>query len=127
MKKPERESRKYPRYTKILGVSCVVREFPMEVTGEKAKLKPGESFRATTINVSEEGVLLNCDFLFPDRTIIDITVHDDAVASEKFVIKGRIEWTKRNAYKIFGRYSAGVHIIEGQKEHIKKLIEHFSE
>jgi hypothetical protein len=127
MKKPERDARKHPRFTKILNVSCTLDRFPDDLTNEKSKLQPGESFRATTINVSEDGMLLNCDFLFPERTTLDIIIHDNAVAEEKFVIKGRIEWTKRNAYKIFGRYSAGLHIVEGDSKLVARLIAHFNE
>ncbi|MFP4465895.1 MAG: PilZ domain-containing protein [Candidatus Goldiibacteriota bacterium] len=127
MKKPEKESRRHPRYTQILGVSCKVKHFPDDITGEKSKLHTGESFRATTINVSADGMLINCDFLFPERTTITVSVHDKAIDNEKFEILCRIEWTKRNAYKIFGRYAAGLHIIEGSRDKILKLIKHFSE
>ncbi|PKL90691.1 MAG: hypothetical protein CVV21_11690 [Candidatus Goldiibacteriota bacterium HGW-Goldbacteria-1] len=127
MKKDEREARKHPRFTKILNISAVLDRFPDDLTGEKSKLKQGESFRATTINVSEEGMLINCDFLLPERTTLKLEIHENAIAEDKFNLLVRIEWTKRNAYKIFGRYSAGLHILEGEKKHIEKLIEHFNE
>ena len=37
-----------------------------------------------------------------------------------------IAWTKRNAYKIFGRFAAGLHIEEGDKKDVDKLVEHFN-
>src|ERR1035437_6230081 len=75
MKKREsRESRKHPRYTKIIQMNCRIEHFPDDLIGDKAKLKEGDSFRATTINVSETGMLINYDFLLPERTLLKMSV-----------------------------------------------------
>jgi hypothetical protein len=126
MKKEMKESRKHPRYTKIIQMDCLVERFPDDVVGEKAKLKTGDNFRATTINVSETGMLINCDFLLPERTLIKMTVNDRSFSDKKLSFKARIAWTKRNAYKIFGRYAAGLHLEKGDKEDIERLVEHFN-
>jgi hypothetical protein len=126
MKKEIRESRKHPRYTKIIQVECTVDRFPDDLMGEKAKLKEGETFRATTINVSQTGMLINYSFILPERTTLKIEVNDEAVTKKTMRFKTRIAWTKRNAYKIFGRYAAGLHIEEGNKDDINKLVEHFN-
>ncbi|HRU39281.1 MAG TPA: PilZ domain-containing protein, partial [Candidatus Goldiibacteriota bacterium] len=106
MKKEIREARKHPRYTKIIQVECTVSKFPDDLVGDKAKLKEGDTFRATTINVSQTGILINYDFLLPERTVIDLTVNDEAVTKKPIKFRTRIAWTKRNAYKIFGRFAA---------------------
>ncbi|MCX8093926.1 MAG: PilZ domain-containing protein [Candidatus Goldbacteria bacterium] len=128
MKKQYKELRKFPRYTKIIQVECIVKSFPDDLIDKKSKIKPGETFRATTINVSQSGILINYDYILPERTILDLFVTDETIASKnnpmKFEVK--IAWTKRNAYKIFGRFSAGLHIIKGNKEDIDKLVEHFN-
>jgi hypothetical protein len=126
MKKPERELRRSERKTKIINIDCTVEKFPDDIYGEKAKLNVGDSFRATTINVSETGMLVNCDFILPERTILKIEIPGGEVKEEKIILKASIIRTKRNAYKIFGRYAVGLHITEGKKEDIKKLIEHFN-
>ena len=126
MKPPENEHRRAPRYTKILNVECKVTRFPDDLTGEKSKLKINETFRATTINVSETGLLINCDFLLPERTSVTVNFPAGEVLEKKSTIMASIAWTKRNAYKIFGRYAAGLHITEGKKEDIDKLVEHFT-
>jgi hypothetical protein len=128
MKKQFKESRKFPRYTKIIQVECKVKSFPEDLIDKKAKVKEGETFRATTINVSQSGILINYDYILPERTELELTVTDEAITSKnnpmKFDVK--IAWTKRNAYKIFGRFSAGLHIIKGNKEDIDRLVEHFN-
>jgi hypothetical protein len=126
MKKESKESRKHPRYTKIIQIECTVGRFPDDLMGDKAKLKEGETFRATTINVSQTGMLINYDFLLPERTGLDIVVNEESVSKKPIHFKTRIAWTKRNAYKIFGRYAAGLHIEEGDKKDIDKLVEHFN-
>jgi len=128
MKKQYKESRKFPRYTKIIHVECTVKNFPEDLIDKKAKIKEGETFRATTINVSQSGILINYDYILPERTTLELAVTDDAIASRSNPMKFevRIAWTKRNAYKIFGRFSAGLHIIKGNKADIEKLVEHFN-
>ncbi|HDQ26075.1 MAG TPA: PilZ domain-containing protein [bacterium] len=126
MKREIRETRKHPRYTKILNIDCKALRFPDDIMGEKSKIKEGGTFRATTINVSQTGVLINCDFILPERTTIEITVSDPAITKKPITLKTRIAWTKRNAYKIFGRYAAGLHIEEGNKGDIDMLVEHFN-
>lgn len=128
MKKQYKESRKFPRYTKIIHVECTVKNFPGDLIDKKAKIKEGETFRATTINVSQSGILINYDYILPERTVLELSVSDEAIASRSNPMKFevRIAWTKRNAYKIFGRFSAGLHIIKGNKEDIDKLVEHFN-
>lgn len=126
MKKETRESRKHPRYTKIIQIECTVNRFPDDLMGDKAKLKEGETFRATTINVSQTGMLINYDFILPERTSLDIVVNEELISKKPMYFKARIAWTKRNAYKIFGRYAAGLHIEEGDKKDIDKLVEHFN-
>ncbi|MCE5299698.1 MAG: PilZ domain-containing protein [Spirochaetia bacterium] len=125
MKKERRESRKHPRYTKIIQMECEVERFPDDLSGEKAKLKSGDTFRATTINVSETGMLINYDFLLPERTIIKISVNDRAFP-KKIEFLARITWTKRNAYKIFGRFAAGLQYEDADSDDIMKLVEHFA-
>ena len=115
MKKDMKESRKHPRYTKIIQMDCLVERFPEDVVGEKAKLKTGET-----------GMLINCDFLLPERTLIKMTVNDRSFSGSKISFNARIAWTKRNAYKIFGRYAAGLHLEKGDKEDIERLVEHFN-
>lgn len=126
MKKEIRESRKHPRYTKIINIDCEVKKFPEDLMGEKAKLKEGSNFRATTINVSQTGLLINYDFILPERTIIEITVNDKLISDKTIRFLACIAWTKRNAYKIFGRYAAGLHIEKAEQEEIDRLVEHFS-
>jgi hypothetical protein len=125
-KENAREARKHPRYTKIIQIECTVKKFPDDLMGEKAKLKEGETFRATTINVSQTGMLINYDFILPERTTLDIIVHEESISKKPINFRTRIAWTKRNAYKIFGRYAAGLHIEEGDKKDIDKLVEHFN-
>lgn len=126
MKKESKESRKHPRYTKIINIDCEVKRFPDDLMGDKAKLKEGAGFRATTINVSQTGLLINYDFILPERTIIEIIVNDKAIADKEIKFSACIAWTKRNAYKIFGRYAAGLHIEKADQKEIDKLVEHFS-
>jgi hypothetical protein len=127
MKRELKESRKHPRYTKIIQMDCLVERFPDDTTGDnKSKLKTGDNFRSTTINVSETGMLINCDFLLPERTLIKMTVNDRSFTGKKLSFKARIAWTKRNAYQIFGRYAAGLHLEKGDKEDIERLVEHFN-
>jgi len=121
-----REYRKHPRYTKIIQIDCMVKHFPEDLTGEKAKLKEGEAFRATTINVSQSGMLINYDFILPERTQVEVRINDSSVTDHEILFSVRIAWTKRNAYKIFGRFAAGLHIEKGNPEDIEKLVEHFS-
>ncbi len=121
-----KEARKHPRYTKIIQMDCEVDRFPDDLTGEKAKLKVGGNFRATTINVSETGMLINCDYLLPERTTLKIVVNDKSFSGKKLSFTGRIAWTKRNAYKIFGRYACGLHIDKANQDDIERLVEHFS-
>ncbi len=125
MKKPDKEARRAKRETKIIPVDCVVEKFPPDIYGEKFKLKPGDSFRGTTINVSETGMLINCDFVLPERTTIKVTIPGGEIKDTKIELKASIVRVKRNAYKIFGRYAVGLQIIEGKKEDIEKLIKHF--
>jgi hypothetical protein len=126
MKKEMKEARKHPRYTKIIQMDCIIESFPDDIVGEKAKLKVGENFRSTTINVSETGMLINCDFLMPERTTIRMTVNDRSFSGKGLSFSARIAWTKRNAYKIFGRYAAGLHIEEANRDDVARLVEHFS-
>ena len=126
MKEPGNDHRRAPRYTKIINVECTVNRFPDDITGEKSKLKENETFRATTINVSSTGMLVNCDFLLPERTTLTVTFPAGDILANKSAVKVSIAWTKRNAYKIFGRYAAGLHITEGKKEDIEKLVAHFT-
>lgn len=128
MKKQYKELRKFPRYTKIIQVECTVKNFPEDLIDKKAKIKEGETFRATTINVSQSGILINYDYILPERTTLYLTITDDAIASKSKPIKFevKIAWTKKNAYKIYGRFSAGLNIIKGDKEDIDKLVEHFN-
>jgi hypothetical protein len=125
MKKPENEHRRAERHTKIINVECEVGRFPDDITGDKAKLKEGQSFRATTINVSETGMLVNCDFLFPERTTLKVVFPAGEILENQAKVKVEIAWTKRNAYKLFGRYSAGLHIVEAKKTDIEKLVQYF--
>ena len=127
MKKVEDDHRRAERHTEIIDVDCVLDSFPSDLTSEKTVLQRGESFRAKTINVSETGMLINLGYLFPEQTIIEITVPGGQMTENQFKLKAKIAWTKRNAYKLFGRYAAGVHIVEGNKNYIKKLIQHFTE
>jgi hypothetical protein len=76
--------------------------------------------------VSQTGMLINYDFILPERTSLKIVVNEEAVSKKPMHFKVRIAWTKRNAYKIFGRYAAGLHIEEGDKKDINKLVEHFN-
>jgi hypothetical protein len=127
MKKREsRESRKHPRYTKIIQMNCRIEHFPDDLIGDKAKLKEGDSFRATTINVSETGMLINYDFLLPERTLLKMSVSDKTFGVKKISFFARVTWTKRNAYKIFGRFAAGLHLEKADKDDIAMLVEHFS-
>ncbi len=121
-----RDYRRHPRYTKIINVECEIKRFPDDVFGEKSKLKEGQTFRATTINVSQAGMLINYDFILPERTLISAKIKDPSISDKEMEFEVRIAWTKRNAYKIFGRYAAGLHIEEGKKEEIEKLVEHFN-
>ena len=121
-----REYRKHPRYTKIIQVECEVKRFPDDVYGDKAKIKEGQTFRATTINVSEAGMLINYDFILPERTLITVKVNDPSISEKEMKFDVRIAWTKRNAYKIFGRFAAGLHLEQAKKEEIEKLVEHFN-
>ena len=125
MKKTETEHRRAERFTKIINVDCEVKRFPDDLVGEKAKLKVGESFRATTINVSATGMLVNCDFLLPERTTLIITFPSGEVLESRAKVVCEIAWTKRNAYKLFGRYAAGIHIVEALASDIEKLVKHF--
>ena len=127
MKKPEHESRRTPRYTQIIDVDCRIDSFPDELMAVNMPLKQGESFRAKTINVSESGMLVNCDYSLPERTVLKIIIPAGEVTEEKFHLTVRIAWLKRNAYKLFGRYAAGLHIIDGDKLNIQKLIDYFKD
>ena len=126
MKKESREFRKHPRYTKIIQMECRIERFPEDLTGDKAKLKEGDNFRATTINVSETGMLINYDFLLPERTLLKMSVNDKTFGDKKISFFARVTWTKRNAYKIFGRFAAGLHLEKADKDDIARLVEHFS-
>jgi len=127
MKKPEHESRRAPRYTQIIDCDCKVDSFPEDLMSTNMPLKQGESFRAKTINVSTNGMLINCDYNLPERTILKIIIPAGEVTNEKFHLSVRIAWFKRNAYKLFGRYAAGLQIIEGDKLNIQKLIDYFKD
>jgi hypothetical protein len=125
MKKQGNDHRRAQRFTQIINVDCTIKRFPDDIMGEKAKLKEGGSFRATTINVSATGMLINCDFLLPDRTTLIVTFPAGEVLEERAKIVAEIAWTKRNAYKLFGRYAAGIHIVEALATDIEKLVKHF--
>ena len=126
MKRELREYRKHPRYTKIIAMECKIEEFPEDISGEKARLKKGNNFRATTINVSEAGILINYDFIVPERTLLKISINDKALSPKKIIFLARVTWAKRNAYKIFGRFAAGLHLEKVNKVDLARLIEHFS-
>jgi hypothetical protein len=123
MKATVNENRRAQRHTEIINVDCVLDSLPEDISSEKTVLKRGESFRARTINVSETGMLINLGYLIPERTIIEITVHEGAVVESEIKLKASVVWTKRNAYRLFGRYAAGVRIVNGDKTGIRKLIE----
>ncbi len=125
MKKTVREQRRATRLTRLVPIDCTLDAYPQDLINEKHLIKRGDGFRAKTINVSKTGMLLNLNYLFPERTTLDIKVPAGEATPIQFTMKVRVAWTKKNAYRIFGRYSAGVRIISGEKKFIKKLVDFF--
>jgi hypothetical protein len=112
IKKQDQETRKDPRFTKVLPVDCrIVERSPMTRAGQG--LKKWQRFPARTINVSKTGMLINSDFEIDPQTTVEITV-DLKVDNEvhPVVLLAEVIRARRNAYDLFGRWAMGLRILE---------------
>jgi hypothetical protein len=112
IKKQDQETRKDPRYTKVLPVDCRIVELsPLTRAGQG--LKKWQRFPARTINVSKNGILINSDFEIDPQTKLelsfDLKVEDE---NHPIILLAEVIRARRNAYDLFGRWAMGMRILE---------------
>jgi hypothetical protein len=119
-KKPNENIRHSKRLTTVLPVDCLLIKLP-DVVVSKHPLKPGNSFGGRTINISQNGLLINSDYELDPKTQVEITISLDKDRREAMKVLAEVAWAKRNAYDIYGRWAMGMRILEINPEHLKIL------
>lgn len=111
-KKENEETRGKKRVTTVLPVDCKVVELPSLRTNA-TMLKPGQTFGGRTINVSENGLLINSDFELEDGTKLEVLLVFDHHGQKKHVrLLAQVIRSRRNAYDLYGRWAMGLHVLE---------------
>ena len=124
--KKDDESRRAPRFTKVLPVDCrVIENSPM--SAGKPVLGIGEDFAGRTINISESGLLINSDYELDRGTGLEITVMMGDDGTKPIQATVRVAWARRNAFDMFGRWAMGLRVLDIAEEDYKTLQEFFAD
>lgn len=121
---PGAERRQKPRYAlHLTGTGEVLyRRMPSAPGGAPAPIAPGR-FKVETVNVSEGGFMLTFDTDISDgdslRLFFPLPETDREVRFE-----GNIQWLRRNAANLMGRYCAGVAFKNTPGEVVQALVDY---
>ncbi len=104
------EKRVSPRVTTVVPVHC-------RVTGHTGPTLPSQrglrgiaqDFTAKTVNVSRDGVLINCEIDLPSQTQLELELRAPG-DGHLIRILTEVAWSRRNAMNLFGRYAAGLKV-----------------
>jgi len=104
------EKRVSPRVTTVVPVQC-------RVTGHAGPTLPSQrgvhgrsqDFAAKTVNVSRDGVLINCEIDLPSQTQLELELRAP-LDGRVIRIATEVAWSRRNAMNLFGRYAAGLKV-----------------
>jgi hypothetical protein len=103
------------RITRVLPVDCRVVELPLQKSGQSLA-DAEQSFGGRTINLSEDGLLINTDFFLDPKTKIEVsfTLPDNG---KKLKLLAQVARSQKNAFNLYGRYGVGLHLLEIPKEY----------
>lgn len=103
------EKRTAPRVTTVVPVECRVLGSGTVTIPSQRGAPRARDFSARTVNVSRDGLLINCDADLLAGTPLEVTWNapDDGRVVR---IQADVAWSRRNAINLFGRYSAGLRI-----------------
>lgn len=104
------EKRTAPRTTTIIPVKCIIvgprASAPLSFRTRQAQ---GSEFPAKTINVSQEGLLINCESDLTVGTQLQISL-SAPTDGHSIQLHADVSWSRKNAINLFGRYAAGLKI-----------------
>ena len=119
------EKRTAPRTTTVMPVKCIIighqASAPLSFRTAQAE---GSEFPAKTINVSKEGILINCDSDLTVGTRLQI-VMTAPTDGHQIHLHADVAWSRKNAMNLFGRYAAGLEIRKIEPEDRLLLTEYF--
>jgi hypothetical protein len=119
------EKRTAPRITTVVPVNCrIVTEGKPVLPSQRSERTVGGTFSAKTVNVSRDGMLINCDSDLVPGAQIEIAF--DSPADGKHVkITATVAWSRRNAMNLFGRYAAGLMVRKISEKDLSALADFF--
>src|SRR5690606_2050343 len=92
----------------------------------KPLVREGQDFAGRTINISEDGILINSDYELDRDTVLDITIMTGNDGEPPILSRTKVAWTRRNAFDMFGRWAMGLKIVEMDPSDLDKLKAFFS-
>ena len=98
--------------TAIVPVNCrVLSGGSSALPSQRGSGLASGSFEARTINVSNDGILINCDADILQRTRMELTLRAPA---DGHIIKvdTEVAWSRKNSINLFGRFAAGLRILK---------------
>jgi len=68
------------------------------------------AFEARTVNVSNDGILINCDADVLQRTRLELKLRAPA-DGHVIKVEAEVAWSRKNSINLFGRFAAGLRIL----------------
>jgi hypothetical protein len=105
------EKRGARRTTAIVPVTCrMVSGGTSALPSQRGPGSNATTFTARTVNVSEDGILINCDVDILQRARLELSLK--APADDHVIrVEAEVAWSRKNSINLFGRYAAGLRIV----------------
>jgi len=118
------EKRTAPRVTTVVPVNCRVLGAGTVTVPSQRGAPPTRDFSAKTVNVSRDGLLINCDADLLLGTPLEVTLN---APTDGHVVRitADVAWSRRNSINLFGRYAAGLRIRKVSEADRKVLTDFF--
>ena len=123
--KPIPDRQRNPRFTQVLPVDLRVISIPGTAVG-KPLVSIGQDFAGRTINISEDGLLINSDFELDKDTTLEVTIMTGDDGDRPIQAVTKVAWARRNAFDMFGRWAMGLRILEIENSDLEDLKQYFS-
>jgi len=118
------EKRTAPRVTTVVPVECRVLGAGTVTIPSQRGAPPTRDFSAKTVNVSRDGLLINCDADLMMGTPLEVTLNSPT-DGHVIRIQAVVAWSRRNSINLFGRFAAGLRIKELSDRDLKALTDFF--
>jgi hypothetical protein len=116
--------RQKTRVTKVLPVDCRILELP--APSSKNLVTTGQVFGGRTINLSEDGLLVNTDYFLDPKTRLEVVFKLGEGPSRKTIkVQAEVARCQKNAFNLYGRWALGLHVVQPPRE-FSILTDHFS-